>query len=115
MNVKNSDLTIKVRLNKKKRFTRINKIKLDRSIEERDKLIETKEEFGHWEIDSVIGSKSKKDNVLLTIVERNTLNSIHRKIKWKRAEAVLAEIMQLKSEFGDMIYILLFILKILEK
>ncbi|MPM20217.1 hypothetical protein SDC9_66646 [bioreactor metagenome] len=47
MNVKNSDLTIKVRLNKKKRFTRINKIKLGRSIEERDKLIETKEEFGN--------------------------------------------------------------------
>ncbi|MDZ4956900.1 IS30 family transposase [Clostridium perfringens] len=101
MNVKNSDLPIKVRLNKKKRFTRINKIKLGRSIEERDKSIETKEEFGHWEIDSVIGSKSKKDNVLLTIVERNTLNSIHRKIKSKTAEAVLSEIMQLKSEFGD--------------
>ncbi|MBU3107900.1 hypothetical protein [Clostridium gasigenes] len=38
MNAKNSDLPIKVRLNKKKRFNRINKIKLGRSIEERDKL-----------------------------------------------------------------------------
>lgn len=101
LNVKNSDLPIKLRLNKKKKMVRKNKRKLGRSIEERDKSIDTKEEFGHWEIDTVIGSKSKSDNVLLTIVERNTLNSIHRKIKSKTAEAVLEEISRLKSEFGD--------------
>ena len=101
MNIKNFDLPIKIRLNKKKRVTRLNKIKLGRSIEERDKSIDTKEEFGHWEIDTVIGTKSKKDNVLLTIVERNTLNSIHRKIKSKTADAVLSEIMKLKKEFGS--------------
>lgn len=101
LNVKNSDLPIKLRLNKKKKIVRKNRRKLGRSIEERDKNIDTKEEFGHWEIDTVIGSKSKKDNVLLTIVERNTLNSIHRKIKSKTAEAVSTEISRLKSEFGD--------------
>lgn len=101
MNVKNSDLPIKLRINKKKRVSRLNKIKLGRSIEERDKSIDTKEEFGHWEIDTVIGAKSNKDNVLLTIVERNTLNSIHRKIKSKTADAVLSEIIKLKNEFGS--------------
>ena len=101
MNVKSSDLPIKLRINKKKRVSRLNKIKLGRSIEERDKSIDTKEEFGHWEIDTVIGAKSNKDNVLLTIVERNTLNSIHRKIKSKTADAVLSEIIKLKNEFGS--------------
>lgn len=101
LNVKNSDLPIKLRLNKKKKIVRKNRRKLGRSIEERDKSIDSKEEFGHWEIDTVIGSKSKKDNVLLTIVERNTLNSIHRKIKSKTADAVLSEIMKLKKEFGS--------------
>ncbi|WP_300383414.1 IS30 family transposase [Clostridium sp.] len=101
LNIKNMDLPIKLRINKKKRIVRINKRKLGRSIEERDKSIDTKEEFGHWEIDTVIGSKSKKDNVLLTIVERNTRNSIHRKIGSKTAEAVSDEISKLKIEFGD--------------
>ena len=101
MNVKHSDLPIKLRINKKKRVSRSSKIKLGRSIEERDKSIDTKEEFGHWEIDTVIGSKSNKDNVLLAIVERNTLNSIHRKIKSKTANAVLSEIIKLKNEFGS--------------
>lgn len=101
LNVKNSDLPIKLRLNKKKKIVRKNRRKLGRSIEERDKSNDSKEKFGHWEIDTVIGSKSKKDNVLLTIVERNTLNSIHRKIKSKTADAVLSEIMKLKKEFGS--------------
>lgn len=101
LNVKNSDLPIKLRLNKKKKIVRKNRRKLGRSIEERDKSNDSKEEFGHWEIDTVIGSKSKKDNVLLTIVERNTLNSIHRKIKSKTADAVLSKIMKLKKEFGS--------------
>ena len=101
LNVKNSDLPIKLRLNKKKKIVRKNRRKLGRSIEERDKSNDSKEEFGHWEINTVIGSKSKKDNVLLTIVERNTLNSIHRKIKSKTADAVLSEIMKLKKEFGS--------------
>lgn len=101
INVRNSDLPIKVRLNKKKRFTRINKRKLGRSIKERYKAVDSKEEFDEWEFDTVIRKKSNKDNVLLTIVEQNTFNSIHRKIKSKTAEAVLSEIMKIKSEFGN--------------
>lgn len=46
-NVKNSDLLIKLRLNKKKKTVRKNKRKLGDSIEERDKSIDTKEEFGN--------------------------------------------------------------------
>ena len=43
---------------------------LGKSIELRSEAIESREEFGHWEIDTVIGLKTKDDPVLLTLVER---------------------------------------------
>lgn len=42
LNLKNTDLAIKLRINKKKKIIRINKRKLGRSIEERNKSIDTK-------------------------------------------------------------------------
>lgn len=49
----------------------------------------TREEFGHWEIDTVIGQKAGNDCVLLTIVERQTRNAIVRQIASKTAECSL--------------------------
>ena len=43
------------------------------SIAERPPEIEDREEFGHWEIDTVEGKKSD-DNALLTLLERKTRN-----------------------------------------
>jgi transposase, IS30 family len=43
-----------------KKNKHLNKRNLSRSIEERGKSIDTREEFGHCQIDTVIGSKSKK-------------------------------------------------------
>ena len=40
------------------------------SIEHRPKSVEERLEFGHWEIDTVIGRKCADDPVLLTLVER---------------------------------------------
>ena len=58
--IKNSDLPMKLRINKGKNIVRVNRRKLGRSIDERDKKIETREEFWHWEIDTVEGLKDKK-------------------------------------------------------
>jgi IS30 family transposase len=54
-----------------------------------------------WEIDTVIGSKSKEDESLLTMVERKTRNALIRKIPSKTAEAVRKEFDQIKDEFGS--------------
>ena len=43
-----------------------------KSIELRDATIETREEFGHWEIATVRGAKNKKDNVLISLIERKS-------------------------------------------
>ena len=58
---KNIDLLEKVKRRNKNstKRTRQNKKKLGISIEERPDKIKTREEFGNWEIDTVIGKKKK--------------------------------------------------------
>lgn len=101
LRVKTFDLPVKVRLNTKPKRTKAHKIKLGRSISERPLHIEARQEFGHWEIDTVIGSKSKGDKVLLTLVERTTRHIITLKIPGKRSSAVTEGLELLKSDYGD--------------
>ena len=90
MKTKNIDLLEKVKRRNKNsmRRTRQNKKKLGISIEERPDKIQTREEFGHWEIDTVIGKKKKTDPVLLTLVERKTRYEKLIKIHGKTPDAV---------------------------
>jgi IS30 family transposase len=101
LRVKKLDLPVKVRLNTKPKRNRTHKIKLGRSISERPAHIEARNEFGHWEIDTVIGSKSKGDEVLLTLVERMTRHMITQKISGKGSSAVAEGLVLLKSEYGE--------------
>lgn len=101
MNIKNIDLPEKTKRKTKASRTRENKKKLGKSIEERPKYIEDRNEFGHWEIDSVLGSKSENDAVILSIVERMTRNVIWLKIKDHSDEAVVEAVIKLKIEYGD--------------
>lgn len=101
LEVKNVDLPYKLSRNTKTSRVRKNKRILGNSISERPSGIESREEFGHWEIDTVIGEKSNTDNVLLTIVERKTRNSIVRKIKSKTAVEVTNELNRIRDFFGD--------------
>lgn len=50
--------------------------------------INDRSEFGHWEIDLVIGQNNKKDDVLLTLTERKTRKEMIRKIRNKTVEEV---------------------------
>jgi transposase, IS30 family len=99
--INNSDLPMKLRRNTKPERIRKNKKKLGTSIEERPEEIKTREEFGHWEADTVIGEKSGQDCVLLTLLERKTRESIVRKITAKTADAVMDEIKNIRAIFGD--------------
>lgn len=97
--VKNIDLPMKVRLNTKKKRCRKNKRVLGRSIEERPAKVELREEFGHWEIDTVIGKKSQ-DEALLTLTERKTRKELIFKIGAKASDAVNTAIEGLRKEYG---------------
>lgn len=81
MHIRNIDLPEKVSRKTKRDRVRQNKRKLGDSIEDRPESIETREEFGHWEFDSVLGQKGEDEPVVVTMVERKTRCCI-----WLRAE-----------------------------
>ena len=99
--LRNIDLPLKVRRHKRRHNIKENLKHLGRSIDERPDEIASRNEFGHWEIDTVIGSKSKSDNVVLTLVERLTRKYIAIKIDGKTASAVSVAMKSLQKYYGD--------------
>jgi IS30 family transposase len=98
LSVINMDLALKLRRSTKKAKSAKNKKVLGTSIEERPESIETREKFGHWEIDTVLGHKSK-DDALLTLVERKSRMEIIRRIPSKDASAVTVALSDIFSKF----------------
>ena len=90
MQTKNIDLLEKV--GRKSRTTkgrsRRNVKVLGTSIEERPKSVDDRQEFGHWEIDTVAGNIDADEPVLLTLVERKTRFEKIFKIAGQRAVEV---------------------------
>lgn len=101
LHVKNIDLPQKLRRNTKIHKDKQNKRVLGRSIEERPDAVDTGEEFGHWETDLVIGQKSGKDAVLLTLLERKTRDFSIIRLPDKSADSVLNAFQKIQSELGD--------------
>ncbi len=97
----NAYLPMKLRRNTKPAKAKKHKKKLGKSITERPSDINNREEFGHWEIDTVVGEKSNNDSVLLTILERKTRNAIIHKIVSKTAEAVTAAFNNIRNIYGE--------------
>jgi IS30 family transposase len=79
LKTKNIDLALKVRRKPKSKRDRRNKRVLGESIENRPPGADSREEFGHWEIDSVIGRKGDR-TAIITLVERKTGNRIAVKV-----------------------------------
>lgn len=103
MKTKNMDLLEKTsrKTKEKPSKTRQNKRDLGTSIEERPPTVDTRQEFGHWEIDTVIGNKAKADPVLLTLVERKTRFELIMKIDEKDAKSVNKALLSLKERAGE--------------
>lgn len=97
--VKNIDLPMKLRLKRKTKRVRKNKRILGLSIEERPAEVNQRQEFGHWEIDTVIGNRNKEDQVLLTLTERKTRHELVFRASGKTSEAINSIIKQLKKQF----------------
>jgi len=100
LNVKNIDLQLKVNRRPNKHINRKHKRLSGKSISQRPKKVNKREEFGHWEIDTVRGKRSN-DNVLLTITERKTRQHLIRVLKSKTSAAVNEAIKKIKNQFGD--------------
>ena len=98
--VKNIDLPLRVKLNPKVRKDRKNRRILGESIENRPSIVDTREEFGHWEIDTIVGTKDTAP-VLLTLDERQTRLRHIFKIPSRSSDAVFEGIKKLKEIYGD--------------
>lgn len=101
MNTRNIDLSLKTRRKPTIKRKRENKTKLGNSIEQRPDCVAKRERFGDWEIDTVIGVKSGKDQALLTLTERKTRYELIVKIENKSADPVNQLISDLKGIVGE--------------
>lgn len=99
LRVKNIDLPEKVGRRKRKGIKdRSHKRLKGTSIEKRPEEINNRDEFGHWEIDLVIGKKTADDKVLLTLTERKSRKEIIKKIQGKTVKAVHRCLRNLRKE-----------------
>ena len=97
--IKNIDLPEKLRRKKKSSKIRENKRIFGSSIEERP--VYKRNTFGHWEADSVIGSKKKEEACILTIVERQTRMAIWIKVDDHSAESVMKAFELTLKSYGE--------------
>lgn len=100
LKVRNIDLLLKVKRKSNVHHGRQNKQLYGTSIEERPEAVNNREEFGHWEIDTVVG-KRESAPVLLTIDERTTRYRHVIKIPSRSAEAVKEGIQQLQKIYKE--------------
>ena len=98
----NKDLPVKK--NKKRGYKKVRKQQARAaagdSIEKRPDEIDQREEFGHWEMDSVIGKKGVSKNTLLVLTERKTRDEIIFKLPDHTDEAVVAALDRLERRYG---------------
>ena len=79
----NFDLLRKLSFKTREQKPNANVMILGKSIEVRPEHINNRSEFGHWEIDTVIGIKDRNEPVLLTLTERQTRFELILKIDGK--------------------------------
>lgn len=104
LKITNKDLPVK--RHKKNKYKKVRKTQAranaGTSIEKRPKEINKREEFGHWEMDSVIGKKGVSKNALLVLTERKTRDEIVFKLPDHTAEEVVKRLDLLEQKWGDM-------------
>jgi IS30 family transposase len=88
MDLNNMDLWLKLQRNTKPKRDRERKRILGQSIDDRPQEINDRLTFGHWEIDTVVGKKTKGEPAVLTLTERLTRYQIILKITGKNEVAV---------------------------
>lgn len=71
-----------------------------RSIEERAEIVGKRTEFGHWEIDTVVGKRAGHGAVVLTLVEKKTDYCIAVQIPDKTARSVQGAMAMLTEKYG---------------
>lgn len=99
--IKSTDMIYKKEYKEKnKNKTICEKVPAEKSIDYRPKEANTREEYGHWEGDLVIG-KRKKGEVLFTLTERKTREEIIMKIRSKEALEVAKALDKIERKYKN--------------
>lgn len=101
LRIRNMDLLLKIHRKPRKEVSRVNKRIFGESITKRPKIIEERNEFGHWEIDTVIGKRSG-DQALMTLTERKSRQHLIIPLASKCSQAVDNAIKELKVKFESL-------------
>ena len=105
LNLTNKDLPEK--LNRKRPYHRVKTTKRaprGESIEKRPEVVNTRETFGHWEMDTVVGLRGKSKKSLLVLTERKTRKEIIMELKRHTAAEVVKSLNKLERKWGKMFY-----------
>lgn len=100
LHVTNKDLPQHGKRKRKYRKTKIARPPRGESIENRPAEVDTRETFGHWEMDTVVGKRGGNKKLLLVLTERKTRNEIVMLLKDKSAEAVVEALDRLEKKYG---------------
>lgn len=104
LKVRNIDLLLKVKRRPAKKGHPQHRRLYGLSIDERPEAVNNREEFGHWEIDTVVGAQ-ETSAVLLTLDERTTRYRHIIKIANRSAQAVEEGIRQLRDQYGEYFHV----------
>lgn len=103
LSLTNKNLPVKRK--KKKKYKKVEKqarANAGDSIEKRPKEVEKREEFGHWEMDTVIGKLGESKNSLLVLTERKTRKEIIKKLNEHTMEQVCKALDALEQKWGTL-------------
>lgn len=74
------------------------------SIEKRMEEVESREEFGHWEMDTVVGKRGKSKKSLLVLTERKTRKELILMLKNHTAAEVVKKINYIEKQLGTRMF-----------
>jgi len=103
LEVCNLDLKEKMSRRTPKNILHKNSRVLGLSIEERPAEVDTREEFGHFEIDTIVGKRDGQESVIMTMIERQTRFQIIRLIDGRDADSVDYAMQEVIAEYGSVI------------
>lgn len=101
--ITNKDLPVKGRRKKKnKKVRRQARASAGDSIEKRPERIDDREEFGHWEMDTVVGKRGESKHSLLVLTERKTREEIITLLYEHTMEQVVKALDSLEKKWGNL-------------
>ena len=101
----NKDLPIKSKKKKHNKKVKVQKrASAGESIENRPEEVESRELFGHRELDTVKGQRGVTKSCMLVLTERKTRDEIVVKLKDQTAASVVEALDRLERKWGDMFY-----------